>query len=81
MNIFIPLIAGAFMGRMILQKRPEIGLDRSMNATLLLLIFFMGVEVGRVEIDALNVLFLSLLFAALTIGGSLVFAILMGVRR
>ncbi|AIF69103.1 hypothetical protein PAP_03415 [Palaeococcus pacificus DY20341] len=81
MNIFIPLIAGVLLGKLILQKRPEINLDRPMSATLLLLIFFMGVEAGRVEINALNVLILSLLFATLTIGGSLAFAILLGVRR
>ncbi|MDK2983255.1 MAG: hypothetical protein PWP49_1256 [Thermococcaceae archaeon] len=79
MNIFIPLILGIFVGYL-LRDRIKFSMDRPMSVALLLLIFFMGVEAGRVEIDALQLLISSLVFASFTILGSLLIALL-GVRE
>ncbi|MBC7094432.1 LysO family transporter [Thermococcus sp.] len=79
MNIFIPLIVGVLVGYL-LRNRLKFNMDRPMSVTLLLLIFFMGVEAGRVEINAFDLLIYSLVFASLTILGSLVVAFL-GVRE
>ncbi|AHF79831.1 LysO family transporter [Thermococcus paralvinellae] len=79
MNIFIPLLAGVVCGYLF-RRRININLDKPMSATLLLLIFFMGVEAGKVEINALNLFIASLTFAVLTILGSLFFAVLLGGR-
>jgi len=76
MNIFIPLLLGVLIGR-ILRQKLRMDLDRPLSATLLLLIFFMGVEAGKVEIDALSLLMVSVTFAALTILGSLAFSLLL----
>ncbi|ASJ11130.1 hypothetical protein A3L12_07370 [Thermococcus sp. P6] len=80
MNIFIPLLLGVLIGRIFRQKL-RMDLDKPLSATLLLLIFFMGVEAGKVEIDALSLLIVSVTFAALTILGSLAFSLLVGGRR
>lgn len=80
MNIFIPLLLGVLVGYLFKQKL-RMDLDKPLSATLLLLIFFMGVEAGRVEIDALRLLIVSITFAALTIMGSLAFSLLLGGRR
>ncbi|HIH73568.1 MAG: Uncharacterized protein XD43_1375 [Thermococcales archaeon 44_46] len=79
MNIFIPLILGIFVGYL-LRDRIKFSMDRPMSVALLLLIFFMGVEAGRVEIDAPKLLISSLVFASFTILGSLLIALL-GVRE
>ncbi|NJE07437.1 DUF340 domain-containing protein [Thermococcus sp. M39] len=80
MNIFVPLIIGVIVGYFMKDKLKRFDLDKPMSVTLLLLIFFMGVEAGRVEINALNLLIASLTFAVLTIVGSLFFAVLLGGR-
>ncbi|MBO8173718.1 MAG: LysO family transporter [Thermococcus sp.] len=79
MNIFIPLLAGIIFGYLF-RRRININLDKPMSATLLLLIFFMGVEAGRVEINAVDIFISSLTFAVLTILGSLFFAVVLGGR-
>lgn len=79
MNIFIPLIVGVLVGYLFKNKL-RFGMDKPMSIALLLLIFFMGVEAGRVEIDAFKLLVYSLVFASFTILGSL-FVALVGVRR
>jgi uncharacterized membrane protein YbjE (DUF340 family) len=78
MNIFIPLIAGILIGYIIRRKGHRVNLDLPMSASLLLLIFFMGVEAGKVEIDALWLLVSSIVFAAFTIVGSVGVAFLAG---
>ncbi|WP_048148679.1 hypothetical protein [Palaeococcus ferrophilus] len=80
MNIFIPLVLGLLIGRLF-RDRLKGSVDTPMSVTLLLLIFFMGVEAGKTDINALSVLLLSVLFALLTIAGSLGFAILIGGGR
>ncbi|EHR78067.1 membrane protein [Thermococcus litoralis DSM 5473] len=79
MNIFIPLVLGVFVGYL-LRGRIKSSMDKPMNIALLFLIFFMGVEAGRVEVDALQLLIFSLVFASFTILGSL-FIALLGVRE
>ncbi|HHI00820.1 MAG: LysO family transporter [Thermococcus sp.] len=79
MNIFIPLLLGIVVGYL-LRNRIRASMDKPMSAALLFLIFFMGVEAGRVEIDALKLFVSSLIFASFTILGSL-FVALLGVRR
>ncbi|NJE30706.1 hypothetical protein E3E38_06550 [Thermococcus sp. 18S1] len=81
MNIFIPLIAGILMGYILRRKGRKVNVDAAVSATLLLLIFFMGVEAGKVKIDALWLLSSSVVFAALTIIGSLGIALIVGGRR
>jgi len=80
MNIFIPLFLGVAIGYLF-RERLRMNLDKPLSAILLLLIFFMGVEAGRVEIDAASILIISITFAALTITGSLAFSLLLGGRR
>lgn len=79
MNIFIPLAIGVILGYLF-KNKIQFNLDKPMSATLLLLIFFMGVEAGKVEINAINLFIASLTFAVLTILGSLFFAVLLGGR-
>lgn len=79
MNIFIPLLAGVLTGYL-LKNKVKISIDKPMAVALLLLIFFMGIEAGRVEINAFKLLLYSIVFASFTILGSL-FVALLGVRR
>ncbi|USS40614.1 LysO family transporter [Thermococcus aggregans] len=79
MNIFIPLLLGIVVGYL-LRNRIRASMDKPMSAALLFLIFFMGVEAGRVEIDALRLFASSIVFALFTILGSL-FVALLGVRE
>ncbi|MCD6373218.1 MAG: hypothetical protein J7L37_06710 [Thermococcus sp.] len=78
MKIFIPLIAGLLIGYLLRQKGRKVNADLPMSVALLLLIFFMGVEAGKVKIDALWLLGSSIVFAAFTILGSVGAAILLG---
>jgi uncharacterized membrane protein YbjE (DUF340 family) len=77
MNIFIPLIVGVVTGY-IFREKLKYNLDKPMSATLLFLIFFMGVEAGRVEIKAMSLFVTSIIFAFFTILGSLLFSLLLG---
>jgi uncharacterized membrane protein YbjE (DUF340 family) len=81
MNIFIPLVAGVLLGYVLRKKGKKSNVDLPMSAALLLLIFFMGVEAGKVKIDAGWLLLSSITFAALTIIGSVGMALLMGGRE
>ena len=78
MKIFIPLIAGLLIGYLLRQKERKVNADLPMSVALLLLIFFMGVEAGKVKIDAPWLLGSSIVFAAFTILGSVGAAILLG---
>jgi len=81
MNIFIPLLAGVLLGYLLRKRGKKPSTELPMSAALLLLIFFMGVEAGKTKIDAGWLLVSSVLFAALTIIGSVGMAILVGGRR
>ncbi|ASJ08746.1 hypothetical protein A3L11_05685 [Thermococcus siculi] len=78
MNIFIPLLAGVLVGYLLRKRGKKLSTDLPMSAALLLLVFFMGVEAGKIKIDAGWLLVSSLVFAALTIIGSVGMALLMG---
>ncbi|ANF22982.1 hypothetical protein [Thermococcus piezophilus] len=81
MNIFIPLLLGVLIGYLLRRKNKKVNVDLPMSAALLLLIFFMGVEAGKVKINALWLFTSSIIFAALTIVGSVGVALLLGGRR
>ncbi|ASI98177.1 hypothetical protein [Thermococcus celer] len=78
MNIFVPLIAGILIGYALRRGGRRVNLDVPMSAALLLLIFFMGVKAGEVKVDALWLLVSSVLFAILTIAGSIGMALIVG---
>ncbi len=76
MNIFIPLLIGllvGYIGKGYLSKSRR-WLDILISLSLLALIFFMGVEAGKVKISASWLFGASVLFAILAILGSLTFA-------
>ena len=81
MNIFIPLLLGVLIGYVLKKRGKKLNADLPMSAALLLLIFFMGVEAGKVEINARWLLLSSVVFAALTIAGSVGMALLVGGRK
>ncbi len=81
MNIFIPLIFGLLIGYLLRTREKTPNLELPMSTALLLLIFFMGVEAGKVRISASWLLLSSILFALLTIAGSLGFAVILGGRK
>jgi uncharacterized membrane protein YbjE (DUF340 family) len=81
MNIFIPLMLGVLIGYMLRTKGRKVEVGVPMSAALLLMIFFMGVNAGEVSINAGWLLGSSILFAVLTIIGSLGMAVLLGGRR
>ncbi len=81
MNIFVPLLAGVLIGYSLRKRGRRLNVDIPMSAALLLLIFFMGVEAGKVEINAGWLLVSSVVFAALTIAGSVGMALLVGERE
>ncbi len=79
MNILIPLLLGLATGRVLRGHRSlrEMGLDSLIGATVLLLVFLMGVEAGKVEVNAGWLALSSLLLAVLTSAGSLLFGFLL----
>ncbi len=79
MNIFIPLIIGLLIGYAGRNHSPRVKrpLDILISISLLALIFFMGVEAGKVEISASWLFGASVIFALLTIAGSLGFALIL----
>ena len=81
MNIFIPLLAGVLVGYILRARGRKANLDVPMSVALLLMIFFLGVKSGEVEINAGWLLSSSLVFAVLTIAGSIGMALLMGGRK
>ena len=78
MNIFIPLLLGVLIGYILKKRGRKLNTDLPMSSALLLLIFFMGVEAGKVKINAQWLLLSSVVFAALTIAGSVGMALLVG---
>jgi len=77
MNIFVPLLAGIVLGYVLRVRGRKANLDPLMSSALLLMIFFMGVEVGKVRVDAGWLLGSSIVFAVLTIAGSVGVALLL----
>ncbi len=77
MKIFIALLVGILIGRLIERGR-KLEMERPMNVILLLMVFFMGVETGKVEVNAIWLVVSSLVFAVFTMAGSLGAALLLG---
>ncbi|ASJ01032.1 hypothetical protein [Thermococcus gorgonarius] len=79
MNILIPLSLGLVLGYALRGKSSfrAIRRDVPLSATVLLLVFLMGVETGKVEIDAGWLTVSSAVFAVLTSAGSLLFGFLL----
>ncbi len=76
MNILFFLSIGFLLGYILRKKKYKVNLNILINVFLLLLIFFMGVEAGKIKINALWILGASILFALLTIAGSAIVAFL-----
>ncbi|MDV3104325.1 MULTISPECIES: hypothetical protein [Thermococcus] len=78
MNILIPLLIGFAVGRALLASESLRGmkLDSLLSATVLLLVFLMGIEAGKVEIAAGWLALSSILLAALTSAGSVLLGFL-----
>ncbi len=81
MNIFIPLLVGILIGYLFRTRDMRVDLDVPMSAVLLLMIFFLGVKVGKVSVSTGWLLGSSIVFAVLTIIGSVGVALFLGVRR
>lgn len=79
MNILIPLLLGLAVGRMLRGRRSikEMRLDSLIGATVLVLVFLMGVEAGKVEVNAGWLAVSSIVLAVLTSAGSLLFGFLL----
>ncbi|MDI3474850.1 MAG: hypothetical protein PWQ79_1667 [Thermococcaceae archaeon] len=75
MNIFVFLLLGLGIGYLLRRKGKRVSLEVPTNAALVLMIFFLGVKTGEVKVDALWLLGSSLLFAVLTVLGSMVVAL------
>ncbi|BAD85284.1 hypothetical membrane protein, conserved [Thermococcus kodakarensis KOD1] len=78
MNIFVFLLGGLLIGYILRRTGKRVKVDTAISVALLLMIFFLGVKTGTVKVSALWLLASSLVFAVLTILGSLVLAL--GVR-
>ncbi|WP_297064022.1 hypothetical protein [Thermococcus sp.] len=78
MNVFIPLTLGLLLGYLLrlIGKKPS--LEAPVSVALLAMIFFLGVKTGEVQVNGLWLLFASMVFAVLTIAGSLFLAEVMG---
>ena len=81
MNIFIPLLAGVLVGYTVRRGGRRLDPDRPMALTLLLLIFLMGVDVGKININASWMLVSSVVFATLTMAGSVAMALIVGGKK
>ncbi|WP_297506133.1 hypothetical protein [Thermococcus sp.] len=78
MNIFIPLLLGVVLGYILRSRGKRPNLEKPTSLALLLMIFFLGVKTGEVNVNGLWLLGTSILFAIFTAGGSLLLAL--GVR-
>ncbi|MBP1912188.1 hypothetical protein [Thermococcus stetteri] len=78
MNIFVFLLGGLLIGYALRRIGRGVKVDKPISVALLLMIFFLGVKTGTVKVSALWLLVSSLVFAILTILGSL--ALALGVR-
>ncbi|WP_297536263.1 hypothetical protein [Thermococcus sp.] len=74
MNIFIPLIAGIVAGYVMRKAGRRFKIDLPVSASLLAMVFFLGVKTGEVHVSGLWLFGSSLLFAIFTIAGSLLLA-------
>ncbi|WP_459202609.1 hypothetical protein [Methanococcus sp. CF] len=80
MNIIYILIAGLIVGYLFKSKFEKIDLSKPTNLALLLLIFFMGVEAGKVDLDAFSTFVVSMEFSVIVMVVSLITAVFLGGR-
>ncbi|ABR54234.1 conserved hypothetical protein [Methanococcus vannielii SB] len=80
MNIIYILIIGLVIGYILKKKIEKIDLSKPTNLALLLLIFFMGIEAGKVELNAFSTFLVSIEFAIIVIITSLLTAVFLGGR-
>lgn len=73
MNIIIPLTFGIVVGYL-LRGKIRLNTEILMSASIIILVFLMGMKIGNVKINTGRVAIYSILLATLTIVGSLVFA-------
>ena len=71
MNIIYILIIGLVIGYILKKKIEKIDLSKPTNLALLLLIFFMGVEAGKVDLNAFSTFVVSIEFSIIVILTSL----------
>jgi len=80
MNIIYILIIGLVIGYILKKKIEKIDLSKPTNLALLLLIFFMGVEAGKVDLNAFSTFVVSIEFSIIVILTSLLTAVFLGGR-
>ena len=78
MNIFIALIAGLLLGYVLKRLNKKPNLEVPISVALLAMIFFLGVKTGEVQVNGLWLLGVSVVFAVLTIAGSILLAEVVG---
>ncbi|MBA2862015.1 hypothetical protein [Methanococcus maripaludis] len=80
MNIIYILIVGLIIGYLFKSKFEKIDLSKPINLALLLLIFFMGVESGKVDLNAFSTFVVSMEFSIIVMVTSLLTAVFLGGR-
>jgi len=80
MNIIYILIVGLIIGYLFKSKFEKIDLSKPTNLALLFLIFFMGVEAGKVDLNALSTFVISMEFSIIVMVTSLLTAVFLGGR-
>jgi len=78
MNIFVPLLLGLLVGYILKRAGKKPSLETPTSAALLAMIFFLGVKTGEVRVNGLWLLGVSVVFAVLTIAGSMLLAEVVG---
>ena len=69
-KILIALLLGLFLGIFLKKKKKKLHFSWLLNSLIFLLVFFMGIEAGKLKINAFDVLKLSFLLAIFSILGS-----------
>jgi len=74
MMIFLFLALGLLLGLIVRKTNRTLNLERPTGMALLAMVFLLGVKTGQVDVNAPWLLGASLVFAALTMAGSLLLA-------
>jgi uncharacterized membrane protein YbjE (DUF340 family) len=78
MNVFTPLLFGVVLGYLFRKAGRKPDISRATEVAIIIMIFLLGVKTGEVRVSGVWLLASSLLFAVLTMAGSLFLAL--GVR-
>lgn len=78
MNVFIPLFTGVLIGYALRNTGKKPDLERLISVVLLLMVFFLGVKTGEVQVNGFWLLGVSTIFALMTAAGSLLLALGVG---